>query len=229
MLSYTAHLVLPCLQVVEHPGLGGKLGIDGQCLDCHTHRVQETLVGATVVDGCEQRLLFVVIFGQQETIGRREEIALEDAIFLAEGIHIGHIHVKRPHHTGLCVLWFLQVGHQLREAVAAVEVPGIPLLAFIEGGGLAQFCFCHSHLRHRHGLGLQCSAAIDLVDVAQHHLQCGAVADDMMDVEEEIVVPGIPEQADMEEAVVVDVEGNDERLTVPGSMFQVQCSMFRVQ
>ena len=137
MLAHTAHLILTGLQIVYHLGLIVKLGIDGQRLHRHTHRVQEALVGTSVVDGGEERLLFIIIFGQQETVSRREEIALEDAFLLAECVHLGHLHIERPHHTGLRVLRLLKVGHQLGEAVAAVEVLGIPLLAFVEGCRLA--------------------------------------------------------------------------------------------
>ena len=103
MLAHSAHLILAGFQIVEHLGIVVELGIYGQRLHRHTHGVQETFVGTAVVNGCEQRLLFIVIFSQKEAIDRRKEIALENAIFLAECIYFGHIHVKCPHHTGLCV------------------------------------------------------------------------------------------------------------------------------
>ena len=214
VLAHTAHLILTSLQVVKHLGLIVKLGIDGQCLHRHTDGMQEALVRTSVVDGGEERLLFIIVFGQQETVGRREEIALEDAFLLAECVHLGHLHVERPHHTGLAVLRLLKVGHQLGEAVATVEVLCIPLLAFVEGSRLAQLYLSRRHLCHRHRLRFQCSSTVNLVDVAEHHLQCGAVADDVVDVEEEVEMFRILEQADMEQTVLVDVERHDERLTI---------------
>ena len=230
MLAHTAHLILTSLQVVKHLGLIVKLGIDGQRLHRHTDGMQEALVGTSVVDGGEERLLFIIVFGQQETVGRREEIALEDAFLLAECVHLGHLHVERPHHTGLAVLRLLKVGHQLGEAVATVEVLCIPLLAFVEGSRLAQLCLSRRHLCHRHRLWFQCSATVNLVYVAEHHLQCGAVADDVVDVEEEVEMFRILEQADMEQTVLVDVEGCDEWLTIERSaVFNFQCSIFNLQ
>ena len=155
MLAHTAHLVLTSLQVVEHLRFVIELSIDGQRLYRHSHRVEETLVCTSVVDRGKQRLLFIIIFGQQETVDRRKEIALEDAVLLTESIHFGHLHIECPHHTGLRVLRLLQVRHQLRKAVTTVKVLGIPLLAFIKGRRLAQLCLCNSHLRHRHRLWLQ--------------------------------------------------------------------------
>ena len=230
VLAHTAHLILTSLQIVEYPGLIVELGIDGQRLHRHTDGVQETLVGTTVVDGGEERLLFIIIFGQQEAVGRREEIALEYAILLAECVHLGHLHVERPHHTGLAVFRILKIGHQLCEAVAAVEVLCIPLLAFVKGSRLAQFGLSRCHLGHRHRLWFQRTASVDLVYVAEHHLQGGAVADDVVDVEEEVEMFRILEQADMEKTILVDVEGRDEWLTIKKtSIFKVQCSVLNVQ
>ena len=160
--------------------------------------MQKTFVRTTVIDRCKQRLLFIIIFSQQETIGRCEEITLEDAFLFTEGIHPRHLHTQRPYHTGLAVYRFLQVGHQLCEAVATVEVLGVPLPAFVKGRCLAQRSFCRSHLGHRHLLWLQRSSTIHLIHVGQHDLQRGTIADDMVNVEEEVVVGCILQQTDME-------------------------------
>ena len=210
MFTHPAHLVLSSFQIVEHLGVARKLGIHRQRLHRHTHGVQETLVGTSVVDGGEQRLLFVVVSGQQETVGRCKEIALEDTLLLTESIHLGHVHVECPHHRRLAVLRFLQVGYELCETVAAVEVLGIPLLAFVEGRRLAQFCLGDSHFGHCHRLGLQCFACVGLLQVAQHHLQRGAVTNEVVDIQEEIEMLGILQQADVEQTVLIDVERHDE-------------------
>ena len=133
MLAHPAHLVLTSFQIVEHLGVIVKLGIHGQRLHRHTYGMQETLVATAIIDRREQRLLFVVVSGQQETVGCREEIALEDAIVLAELIYPSHVDAERPHHRGLAVHGLIQVGHQWRITVAAIEVLGIPLLAFLKG------------------------------------------------------------------------------------------------
>ena len=99
VFTHSAHLVLSCLQIVENLGVIIKLGIDWQRLYRHTYGMQKTLVGATVVDGGEQRFLFIIIFSQQETIGRCKEIALEDAFLLTESIHYSHLYVECSHQT----------------------------------------------------------------------------------------------------------------------------------
>ena len=210
VLAATAHLILPGLQVIQHLRFVVELRIHGQRLHRHAHRVEESLVCAPVVDGGEQRLLFIIVFCQQEAVDRGEEIALEDTFLLAEGIHAGHIHAQSAHHTCLRVFRNLQVGHQLRVAVAAVKVLGIPLLAFLERCRLAQLGLCRCHFRHRQCLGFQRLAVVGFLQIGQHHLQRCSVADDVVDVEEEVEVLCILQQADMEQPVVVDVEGHDE-------------------
>ena len=101
MLAHTAHLILTSFQIVEHFRLVVKLSIDGQRLHRHTHRVEETFVGTSVVNRGKQRLLFIIIFSQQEAVNRRKEITLEDAFLLTESVHFGHLHVECTHHTGL--------------------------------------------------------------------------------------------------------------------------------
>ena len=212
VLADTTHLVLPSLQVIQHLGLVVKLGIYRQRLDRHTNGMQKTFVRTTVIYRSKQRLLFIIIFSQQETISCGEEITLEDTFLFAEGIHLGHLHVERPHQRRLAVFRFLQVRHQLRKAVATVEVLGVPLLTFFKGRCLAQFSLSDSHLCHRHGLRLQCSSTIDLIHISQHHLQRSTIADDMMNVEEEVVMLCIPQQSDMEQTILVDIKRHDELL-----------------
>ena len=191
--------------------------------------MQEALVGTTVIDGGKQRLLFIVIFSQEETIGRCEEIALEDAVLLAEGIHLFHLHIKSAHHRCFRMFFHFQVGHQLCEAVATVKVLCIPLLALLEGCRLTQLCLCRRHLCHCHRLGLQRTTIIHLVDVAEHHLQRRAVTNDMMDIEEEVEVFAVLEQTDVEQTVFVDVERLDERPPIKRSLLHVHRSLFRTQ
>ena len=188
--------------------------------------MQETLVGTAVVDGCKQRLLFVVVSGQQETVGCREEIALEDAIVLAELIYPRHVNAERPHHGGLAVHGLIQVGHQWRITVAAIEVLGIPLLALLESRCLAKSFFSQSYFSHRHRLGLQRTATINLIHIAQHHLQRGTVTNEVVNIQEEIEMLGILQQTDMEQTVLVDVERHDELLTVKRTVFNSQFSIF---
>ena len=86
VLATAAHLLLTGTQKVEHCRVVGKLGIDGQCLDEHSHGAAQSLVLTTVKHRREQRLLLVVELRQQQGIGLREQRALEDAVRLAEGI-----------------------------------------------------------------------------------------------------------------------------------------------
>ena len=215
MPAHTAHLILPCFQIVEHLGLVIKLGVDGQRLHRHTHRMQEPLVRTSIVDGGKQRLLFIIIFCKQETIGRCEEIALEDALFLAKAVNTCHIHTQRPHHRGLTMLWLFKVWHQLGKTITAVEVLCIPLFAFLESRRLPQLSLCFCHLCHRHSLRFQHLSVVGFLHICQHDLQCRTVTYDMVDVEEEIEVLRILEQADVEQTVVVDVKRHN-HLQLPG-------------
>ena len=54
MFAATSHLLLILLQQLQHGGVTGKLGIDRKRLYRHTHRVQETLIGATIINGGKQ-------------------------------------------------------------------------------------------------------------------------------------------------------------------------------
>ena len=63
MFPATAHLLLACLEIIKDGGIIVKPGINRDCLDCHAHRVQEPLVGAAVINGCEVRVLPVVVSG----------------------------------------------------------------------------------------------------------------------------------------------------------------------
>ena len=152
--AHTAHLLLSGFQKVEDGRRVVKLAIDGQRLHRHAHRMEEALVGASVVDGGEERLLFVVILGQQETVGCGEKVAPEDAVLLAETVYAGHIDAECAHLRCLAVDGFFEVGHQLCETVVAVEVPGIPLLALLESCRPTQFGFFHRQFGQRHSFGL---------------------------------------------------------------------------
>ena len=85
------------------------------------------------------------------------------------------------------------------------------MFVFLKGRCLSLFGFGESHVHHRHGFGFQCLAVIGSLDVGQQHLQRDAVANDMVDIEQEIEMPGIFQQSDMEQPVIQDVEGNDKR------------------
>ena len=110
VLPATRHLLLSGLQEVEHGRLVGKVCIHGHCLDQHTDRLCRPAVVTATDDGAEHRRLLVIVFSQQETVGRREEGALEDAVFAAEGIHADTVHMHAPRSQTVSVLSPVQVG-----------------------------------------------------------------------------------------------------------------------
>ena len=209
MLPATRHLLLSGLQEIEHGRLVGEVCIHGHCLDQHTDRLCRPAVVATTDDGAEQRRLLVIVFSHQETVGRREEGALEDAMLAAEGIHAGTVHIHAPRLQTVRVLSSVKVGQQGREAVAAVVLPSIPLLVLLELGHLSLFLFFEGQLGHRNRLGCQFLALVGCPYVVQEHLQRRAVANDMVDVQEPVVVLIVSQHPHAEEMVVVDVERLD--------------------
>ena len=86
VLAAAAHLLLTGKQEVEHCRVVGKLGIDGQRLDEHSHGAAQALVLTAIKHRREQRLLLVVELRQQQGVGLGEQRALENAVRLAEGI-----------------------------------------------------------------------------------------------------------------------------------------------
>ena len=87
VLAASADLLLIGKQVVEYGRVGGELSIYGERLDEHADGVAQALVVSPVVDCGEERLLLIVEFGKQKSISRREQRALENAIFLTERIN----------------------------------------------------------------------------------------------------------------------------------------------
>ena len=94
VLAAADHLFLAGFQEVKHGGLIRELGINGQRLHGHADGMLELLLGTAVEDRGEWRFMLVVVLGQQERIGRREESAFLDAVGLAEGIHPIHVGVE---------------------------------------------------------------------------------------------------------------------------------------
>ena len=209
VLPATRHLLLSGLQEVEHSRLVGEVCIDGHCLDQHSDCMCCPTVVATTNDGAEQCRLLVIVFSQQVAVGRREEGALEDAMFAAEGIHTGTVHMHAPRCQSVRILVAVKVGQQGREAVAAVELSCIPLLVGLKLGRLSQFVFFEGQLGHRDCLGCQFLALVGCPYVVHEHLQRRAVANDMVDVQEPIVVLVVAQHPHTEEMVVIEVERLD--------------------
>ena len=86
------------------------------------------------------------------------------------------------------------------------------MFTFLEGGCLALLGVGDGNVHHRHRFRLQCLAVVSSFYVGKHHLQRNGVANDVVDVEQEIEMLSIFQQSDMKEPVVDNVEGDDERL-----------------
>ena len=84
---------------------------------------------------------------------------------------------------------------------------GIPPLVLLEGRTLAQLSLCLGHIAERERLALQHLAFVCLFDVFEQNPPRSAVADDVMDVLQQVEVLGIPEQTDAEQAFLQQVEG----------------------
>ena len=209
VLAATRHLLLSGLQKIEHGGLVGEVCIDRHCLDQHTDRMCRPTVVASTDDGAEQRCLLVIVFGYQETVGRREDGALENAVFAAESIYAGTVNMHAPRLQSVSILGSVQVGQQGGEAVAAVVLLCIPLPVRLELGRLSLFLFFEGQLGHRDCLRCQFLALVGCPNVVQEHLQRRAVANDMVDVEEPVVVLVVAQHPHTEETVVIDVERLD--------------------
>ena len=170
VLAAADHLFLTGFQEVEHRSVVGELGVNGQRLHRHANGMLELRIGATVEHRGEQRFLLVVVLGQQEGIGRREECAFFDAVGLAESIHPIHVDAESAEHISVRVLGYFKVGEELGEGVAAVEVLGIPLFAFLESGRFAHLGFGKGEFLHRHLLGSQRATVVGRLHVANDNM-----------------------------------------------------------
>ena len=99
-----------------------------------------------------------------------------------------------------------QVGNERGERVTAIKVLGIPLPAFLEGRCLSHTGFGNGLIHERRLLWLQCLAVVGRFDIGQHHFQREGVANDMVDVEKEIVMVFVLEQTNMKQTVIIYVE-----------------------
>ena len=223
MLAAPRHLLLSGSEEVDHRRVVRVLRIDGQRLDEHRHCTDQSFVGSSVVDGTEQHLLLIVELGQQVGVNGGEERTLEDAVFHAKGFYPLLCHRQLPGEQSFLRLRFFPVGQQRSIAVAAVEMLCIPLFVGEEGVGLPDCLFMDSHITQSHLFGLQCLAAIGPLDVLQQHSARGTVADDMVNVLQQIVVGIVFQKAQPKESVVQQVEGLHEGGGI------AHCSMFHLQ
>ena len=78
--------------------------------------------------------------------------------------------MHRAKHMGLRAFRTFQVGIQLSERVATIEVLRIPLLAFLKRRRLAFLVLCCGELHQRHLLGFQGLSVVGGLDVFYQHL-----------------------------------------------------------
>ena len=104
----------------------------------------------------------------------------------------------------------LQVGHKLGEGVAAIEVLGIPLFAFLESGRFAHFGFGQGKLLHRHLFRSQRATIVSRLHIANDNMIRGAVADEMMHVEEPIYMLCVAHHFGMKQPATIEFERLDE-------------------
>ena len=90
------------------------------------------LVGTTIVNGIEERFLFVVELGEQIRVNLCEQSTLENAVLLTEIIHISHVDRERTKQTILGMLNFFYIRNERRVGISTIEVIGKPLLGFFE-------------------------------------------------------------------------------------------------
>ena len=212
MLAAAAHLVLQQAHEVEHGGLAGELAVDGQRLHCHAHGAKGALVATAVVNGGKQRLLLVVVFRQQETECRGEEVALEDAVVFAELVDARHVNAQSAKLACLAVLALIAVGQELGEGVATVEVGGIPALGIVKGWKLACLGLIEGNLRHADGLGRDVLASVGALNVVKQHAQRGAIGYDVVNVYDKIIVIAVAHQSHAKQATAINVKWLDKVL-----------------
>ena len=110
-------------------------------------------------------MLLVVVFGQQETVGRSKQIALEHPVLGAETVHAFQVHVKQPDHAGLGVLCVVFVGQERGKHIFATEILCIPLLSFFKSAALAQLRLVAGQLAHGVRLGRDFLPVVGFLDV----------------------------------------------------------------
>ena len=210
MLTAAIHLLLAGLEVVQHGGLVGEGGINGQRLHRHTHGMLETLVCATIVDGIEEGFLLVVVLCQKVGVNRCKQGTFIDTVLFAEGIHLGHVGTHYALHVRLRVFLDFQVGKKLGEGVATVEVLGVPAFALLESVGLAQLGLSNGQFRLCQLLRSERATVIDRLHIVNQDAVRGSVADKVVGVEEPVEVFLVLHQAGVEEPSAVELVGLDE-------------------
>ena len=110
VLSAAVHLLLAGSQEVEHGGVVGEFGVDGQRLHRHTRGMEELGLGTSVIHRGEQCFLLVVVFRQEVGVCGIEKGALFDAVGLAEGTDALHIGAEDAEQMGVRAFGNLAVG-----------------------------------------------------------------------------------------------------------------------
>ena len=212
VLAAAVHLFLIGFHEVKHGGFVGELGVNGQRLHRHANGMLELRFGAAVINRVEQRFLLVVVFSQQVGIGRCEKGALFDVVGLAEGIHPIHVDIEDADQMGIRLSGNLAVREKLCERVAAVEVLGIPLFAFLEGGRFALLGFVKGQFPHRHFFRSERATVVGRLHIANDNIVRSAVADDMVHVEEPIDMIRVAQHFGMKQPAAIEFERLDEFL-----------------
>ena len=210
MLAAAFHLLLTCFQEVKHGGFVGEFGINGYCLHCHAHGMFELWFGTTVVNRGEQRLLIVVVFGQQIGIRRCKEGAFFDVVGLAESIHPIHVNTENADLMGVRLSGDFKVGNELGKRVATVKSLGIPLFAFLEGGCFAHLGFGKGQFPQRHFLGSKRVTVIGCLHITNDNIIRGAIADNMVHVEQPIDMFRIAHHFGMKQSAAIELVWFDE-------------------
>ena len=83
---------------------------------------------------------------------------------------------------------------------------GIPLPGFLKRRRLTLGSLGDRHFGLRHQLAFQCLTTIGFIDIFNQHPQRTAVADDVMEVQQEIVLLAVCQQTDAEQPVAHETE-----------------------
>ena len=127
-----AHLFLPVPKKFHDRGIRSKFRKDRNRLDKHTYRSCQTLVRTTVIDRSKKGFLFIVVFGQQESIRHGKEVALKNAVFFTESIHSLQINRQCTSECPFFPSLFFQIGCKSGKRIGTVKIPGIPLLPLLK-------------------------------------------------------------------------------------------------
>ena len=130
-------------------------------------------------------------------------------MLLAVGFHLSRIHRHLPRQFGLTTNLFpfsKDVAQQWTIHVTTIKVLRIPLLVCLEISRLALGILSCRHFRHRFSLRLKRLSAVGFLDIGQQHLSRGSVADDVVDVLQQVVMLAILQQSEPEQPVAHDVE-----------------------